>query len=742
MGIDLNTIEEEEEEEDEDEDEEEEQHPAHHAASAAAAEEDASRAASVCLELWHACAGPRIWLPKKGSLVVYLPQGHLEHLRDSGGGRGRGGIGGHDVPPHVLCRVVDVKLHADAATDEVYAQLSLVAENEEYEARLKKGEVEGDVEEENDECISKSLIPHMFCKTLTASDTSTHGGFSVPRRAAEDCFPPLDYKQQRPSQELITKDLHGTEWRFRHIYRGQPRRHLLTTGWSAFVNRKKLISGDAALFLRGNDGMLRLGVRRAAQFKSNCPVSEHQIGNMNLAAFSVVANAVSDKNVFDIYYNPRASSSEFIVPYRKFVKSLTNSISVGMRFKLLYEGNDGTDRRSTGLITGISDMDPVRWPGSKWRCLLVNWDVVNANQQNRLSPWEIKPSCSVSSSGSLSTTGCKRAKVTLPSVNMDFPIPNGNHCLDLRESASFHQVLQGQEFSRFRIPSSIGVLASHVSEVEKCQHSEGKEYSTDAKSRLIHKSVPGGIVRMPYEKSDFSFNSTGFSKFLGLHKVFQGQEVFSNHPPILGAHSDAHARNGVYGFFDGLHTFHAVSRLSTASLGYGTIVQPSSPSIQASSPSSVLMFQEASSKTSMVQPVPCRNGQDGGDGGSCFTNLTGIEALHRKEATLPIWPPIMGFHFANQQHKMIEVHAPILDNKLDTENGQNVSRNGCRLFGFSLTEKIPVANSVDEPLPISSTSTRVKLDAALTSVAQTPAKPVDCSCNGISAAYTMCAAPF
>ena len=30
-----------------------------------------------------------------------------------------------------------------------------------------------------------------FCKTLTASDTSTHGGFSVPRRAAEKNFPPL-----------------------------------------------------------------------------------------------------------------------------------------------------------------------------------------------------------------------------------------------------------------------------------------------------------------------------------------------------------------------------------------------------------------------------------------------------------------------------------------------------------------------------------------------------------------------
>lgn len=32
------------------------------------------------------------------------------------------------------------------------------------------------------------------------------------------CF--QDYKQQRPSQELVAKDLHGIEWKFRHIYRG------------------------------------------------------------------------------------------------------------------------------------------------------------------------------------------------------------------------------------------------------------------------------------------------------------------------------------------------------------------------------------------------------------------------------------------------------------------------------------------------------------------------------------------
>jgi len=37
-----------------------------------------------------------------------------------------------------------------------------------------------------------------FCKTLTASDTSTHGGFSVPRRAAEKTFPPLVCKDLSP----------------------------------------------------------------------------------------------------------------------------------------------------------------------------------------------------------------------------------------------------------------------------------------------------------------------------------------------------------------------------------------------------------------------------------------------------------------------------------------------------------------------------------------------------------------
>ena len=42
-------------------------------------------------------------------------------------------------------------------------------------------------DEEGNETTPTKSTPHMFCKTLTASYTSTHGGFFVPRRVAEDC---------------------------------------------------------------------------------------------------------------------------------------------------------------------------------------------------------------------------------------------------------------------------------------------------------------------------------------------------------------------------------------------------------------------------------------------------------------------------------------------------------------------------------------------------------------------------
>ncbi|KAF5175142.1 Auxin response factor [Thalictrum thalictroides] len=339
---------------------------------------DSSMSSSIYFELWHACAGPLTSLPKKGSVVVYFPQGHLEQAASTSS------FPCFEMPtfglqPHIFCRVVNVQLLANKENDEVYTQVTLFPQPEWGKKKLDdNGHADAGVEDEGTEG-SASKTPQMFCKTLTASDTSTHGGFSVPRRAAEDCFPPLDYKQQRPSQELIAKDLHGMEWRFRHIYRGQPRRHLLTTGWSIFVSQKNLTSGDAVLFLRGEDGELRLGIRRTGRPRNSLPNSILSSQNVHLNILSPVANAISTKSMFHIFYSPRASPAEFVIPYQKFAKSITHSLSIGIRFKMRFEKEDTAERRCSGVVTGIGDVDPFRWPDSKWRCLKVSCftDVAN-----------------------------------------------------------------------------------------------------------------------------------------------------------------------------------------------------------------------------------------------------------------------------------------------------------------------------------------------------------------------------
>ncbi|KAL0301721.1 UNVERIFIED_CONTAM: Auxin response factor 6 [Sesamum radiatum] len=141
-------------------------------------------------ELWHACAGPLVSLPQIGSRVVYFPQGHSEQVAASTNKEVDSTIPNYPgLQPQLICQLHNVTMHADVETDEVYAQMTL-----------------------------QPLSPVLYLDCF--DDTSTHGGFSVPRRAAEKVFPPLDYSQTPPAQELMAKDLHGNEWKFRHIFRG------------------------------------------------------------------------------------------------------------------------------------------------------------------------------------------------------------------------------------------------------------------------------------------------------------------------------------------------------------------------------------------------------------------------------------------------------------------------------------------------------------------------------------------
>ncbi|XP_044968090.1 auxin response factor 11 isoform X2 [Hordeum vulgare subsp. vulgare] len=337
-------------------------------------------------ELWHACAGPLVCLPQRGSLVYYFPQGHSEQVAATTKKTPNSRIPNYpSLPSQLLCQVHNITMHADKDTDEVYAQMTLQPVNSETDV----------FPIQSLGSYAKSKHPaEYFCKNLTASDTSTHGGFSVPRRAAEKLFPQLvyDYSMQPPNQELIVRDLHDNMWTFRHIYR-QPKRHLLTTGWSLFVGAKRLKAGDSVLFIRDEKSQLLVGVRRATNQQTALSSSVLSTDSMHIGVLAAAAHAASSGSSFTIYYNPRTSPSPFVVPMTRYNKAIYIQQSVGMRIAMMSETEESGKRRHTGTIVGVSDSDPMRWPNSKWRNLQVEWDEHEhgyGERPERVSIWDIE----------------------------------------------------------------------------------------------------------------------------------------------------------------------------------------------------------------------------------------------------------------------------------------------------------------------------------------------------------------
>ncbi|KAK1285959.1 Auxin response factor 9 [Acorus calamus] len=365
-------------------------------------------------ELWRACAGPLVEVPRQGEMVYYFPQGHMEQLQASTNQKLDQQIHMFNLPSKILCRVVHTQLKAEPESDEVYAQITLQPEPDQNELLSP------------DICPSETPRPtvHSFCKILTASDTSTHGGFSVLRRHANECLPPLDMTQQTPTQELAAKDLHGYEWRFKHIFRGQPRRHLLTTGWSTFVTSKRLVAGDAFVFMRGENGELRVGVRRLARQQSSIPSSVISSQSMHLGVLATASHAVATQTLFTVYYKPR--TSQFIIGVNKYLEANKNGFSVGMRFKMRFEGEDIPEKRFSGTIIGVGEISS-QWECSKWRSLKVQWDeATGIHRPERVSPWEIEPFVSSTSPNVSQPVAVFPTKTKRPRTPIDLPVLEAN----------------------------------------------------------------------------------------------------------------------------------------------------------------------------------------------------------------------------------------------------------------------------------------------------------------------------
>ncbi|KAE8666239.1 Auxin response factor 10 [Hibiscus syriacus] len=345
-------------------------------------------------QLWHACAGGMVQMPPVNAKVFYFPQGHSEHACGTVDFR-------HcpRIPAYIICRVAAVKFMADRKTDEVFAKIKLAPVNgndPDFEDDGTGG-INGNETQEK---------PASFAKTLTQSDANNGGGFSVPRYCAETIFP-----------------------------RGTPRRHLLTTGWSTFVNNKKLVAGDSIVFLRAENGDLCIGIRRAKRGISggpdcssgwnttaaNCMIpyggfsafmredesklmsngSNNEVSsNGNLMGKRKVrpeqvieaATLASNGQQFEVVYYPRASTPEFCVKTSLVKAALQIRWCSGMRFKMAFETEDSS-RVSwfMGTISSVHVADPLRWPDSPWRLLQVTWDEPDLLQNvKRVSPWLVE----------------------------------------------------------------------------------------------------------------------------------------------------------------------------------------------------------------------------------------------------------------------------------------------------------------------------------------------------------------
>ncbi|KAF6167898.1 hypothetical protein GIB67_027676 [Kingdonia uniflora] len=88
----------------------------------------------------------------------------------------------YQLSSKIFYRVIDVELKAKADTDEVFAQVTFLPES---------NQDENSAEKEPPLPPAQRPHVHLFCKTLTNLDTSTHVGFPVLGRHADECLPPL-----------------------------------------------------------------------------------------------------------------------------------------------------------------------------------------------------------------------------------------------------------------------------------------------------------------------------------------------------------------------------------------------------------------------------------------------------------------------------------------------------------------------------------------------------------------------
>ena len=71
---------------------------------------------------------------------------------------------------------------------------------------------------------------------------------------------------------------------------------------------------------------------------------------MHVGILGAAAHATANNSPLTVFYNPRAIPSEFVIPLAKYNKAAySNQISLGMRFRMMFETKDSGIRRLIGM---------------------------------------------------------------------------------------------------------------------------------------------------------------------------------------------------------------------------------------------------------------------------------------------------------------------------------------------------------------------------------------------------------
>ncbi|KAF9626383.1 hypothetical protein IFM89_033202, partial [Coptis chinensis] len=194
-----------------------------------------------------------------------------------------------------------------------------------------------------------------------------------------------DMSLQPPTQELVAKDLHGIEWRFRPISRST--KTTLAYNWLEYISILVRFKGVNNC-VRRREWRTLCRVRRAIKPQKNVTASVISNHSMQLGILTSASHAISTGSMFSVYYRPRSevvnfdaedlfsskttnffiscrtSPYEFIVPYAQYMKSIEINYSVGMRFTMELEGEHSLEHRWTSketlfVVNGLAKAMPL-----------------------------------------------------------------------------------------------------------------------------------------------------------------------------------------------------------------------------------------------------------------------------------------------------------------------------------------------------------------------------------------------